>query len=215
LWELATAIAGHLLEINPFDQPDVEAAKIFARQAVAAYEHEGRLPEAEVYLHIGEIRIFSDPGLGSPALLSSGPDFLNTFLGQARTGDYLALQAYLQPTPEVEDSLKALRRSLRDRTRLATSLGYGPRFLHSTGQLHKGDRGNGLFIQITADPARDIPIPNEAGSAKSTITFGALILAQAFGDRQALISAGRRIASFHLGRDVIGGLQEIERWIAS
>jgi glucose-6-phosphate isomerase len=212
LWEMATAVAGHLLAINPFDQPDVEAAKVFARQAVAAYEHEGRLPETGAPLRIEGISIDANPGWSSP-VPPSGGDLVEGFLGQANPGDYLALQAFIQPTPEVEALLRALRRNLCARTKLATSLGYGPRFLHSTGQLHKGDRGNGLFIQITADPDRDIPIPDEAGAPRSTITFGALKLAQAFGDRQALRAARRRVISLHLGRDILGGLQKIAGWV--
>jgi hypothetical protein len=104
-------------------------------------------------------------------------------------------------------ALAALRNRLRDRLRLATTIGYGPRLRHSTGQLHKGDAGRGLFIQLTADGPRDVPIPDEAGSPGSSIKFGVLKLAQALGDRQALLDAGRRVIRFHLGEDVVGGLK--------
>ena len=144
LWEMATAVAGYRLGINPFDQPNVEAAKVVARQMIAAYAERGALPVDE------------------PAPLSVAA--LSEFLAQARDGDYVALQAYVQPTAETDAALLALRTRIRDRLKLATTVGYGPRFLHSTGQLHKGDAGNGLFIQFTADSPQDAPIPDEAGS---------------------------------------------------
>jgi len=194
LWELATAVAGARLGINPFDQPDVEAAKVLARQAIAAYARTGTLP--------------SDV----PAPLNAAS--LNGFLAQAREGDYVALQAYVQPTAETDAALLALRTRLRDRLKLATTVGYGPRFLHSTGQLHKGDAGNGLFIQLTADDRRDVPIPDEAGRPESTMTFGVLKMAQALGDKQALLAAGRRVIRFHLGDDVPGGLAQLTEAIA-
>jgi transaldolase/glucose-6-phosphate isomerase len=187
LWEMATAVAGYRLGINPFDQPNVEAAKVLARKMVAAYIANGTLPVDEPAPLTGE------------ALLG--------FLAQARPGDYIALQAYVQPTAETDVALLTLRARLRDRLKLATTVGYGPRFLHSTGQLHKGDAGNGLFIQFTADSHQDVPIPDEAGSPKSSMTFGVLKMAQALGDKQALLDAGRRVIRFHLGEDVVGGLR--------
>jgi hypothetical protein len=189
LWELATAVASHHLGINPFDQPNVESAKVLARQMVAEYTRQGTLPTPE------------------PAPLS--PATLEAFLAQARPGDYIALQAYLQPTPETEAALQRLRLQLRDRLHLTTTVGYGPRFLHSTGQLHKGDAGHGLFIQFTADDPQDAPIPDEAGAPASSITFGVLKAAQAMGDRQALLNAGRRVIHFHLGRDVVKELDRL------
>ncbi len=194
LWELATAVAGHCLGINPFDQPNVEAAKRRAREMVAAYVETGVLPDDEAAPLTGEA--------------------LDAFLAQARRGDYVALQAYVQPTAETDVALLALRTRLRDRLKLATTVGYGPRFLHSTGQLHKGDAGNGLFIQFTADPVRDAPIPDEAGSSHSSISFGLLEMAQALGDKQALRDAGRRVIRFHLGSDVVGGLDKLTRALA-
>lgn len=189
LWELATAVASHHLGINPFDQPNVESAKVLARQMVAEYLRQGTLPTTE------------------PAPLNSST--LEAFLAQARPGDYIALQAYLQPTPETEAALQRLRLQLRDRLHLATTVGYGPRFLHSTGQLHKGDAGHGLFIQFTADDPQDAPIPDEADTPASSITFGVLKTAQAMGDRQALLNAGRRVIHFHLGRDVVKELDRL------
>ena len=120
---------------------------------------------------------------------------LGAFLNQARPGDYVALMAYLQPTPEHTVALQSLRLSLRDATRLATTLGYGPRFLHSTGQLHKGGANNGLFIQITADDTLDLPVPGEP------YTFAVLKHAQALGDLRSLVSKQRRVLRLHLGND--------------
>jgi len=194
LWEMATAVAGHRLGINPFDQPDVEAAKVLARNMVAEYKEKGVLPDVE-----------------SAPLTTEA---LDKFLAQARPGDYITLQAYVQPSAEADTALAALRLRLRDRTRLATTVGYGPRFLHSTGQLHKGDAGNGLFIQLTADDPRDASIPDQAGSPGSTMTFGVLKMAQALGDRQALLDAGRRVIRFHLGDDVAGGLKRLTEAMA-
>jgi len=193
LWEMATAVASHRLGINPFDQPNVEAAKVLARRMVTEYTEKGTLPS------------------GESAPLTA--EALNEFLARAQPSDYIALQAYLQPTAETDAALAALRARLRDRFRLATTVGYGPRFLHSTGQLHKGDAGNGLFIQFTAANKRDAPIPDEAGSSDSSITFGVLKAAQALGDYQALLDAGRRVIRFHLGEDVIGGLKQLERTV--
>jgi hypothetical protein len=187
LWEFATAVAGHLLEINPFDQPNVEAAKVLARRMVSEYQEHGVLPVSEAAPLSGQV--------------------LEDFLAHAQAGAYIALQVYVQPTPDLDDALLALRTALRRRTRLATSVGYGPRFLHSTGQLHKGDGGRGLFIQITHDPAEDAPIPDEAGSQVAVLNFGILELAQALGDRQALRDAGRQVLHFHMGTQGAGAVR--------
>jgi transaldolase/glucose-6-phosphate isomerase len=194
LWEMATAVAGYRLGINPFDQPNVEAAKQLSRQAVAAYRETGEMPEDE------------------PTPLTT--EALQAFLAQAQPGDYVALQAYLQPTAETGTALLALRTQIRDTRRLATTVGYGPRFLHSTGQLHKGDRGNGLFIQFTSDTLRDIPIPDEAGKPQSSMTFGTLKMAQVLGDKQALLDNQRRVIRFHLGSDVVGSLRKLAEMLA-
>nr|MBC7245807.1 glucose-6-phosphate isomerase [Chloroflexota bacterium] len=189
LWEMGIAVAGYHLGINPFDQPNVESAKQRAREMVRAYMETGTLPPAE-----------SAP-LSAATLLA--------FLTPAQPGNYVALQAYVPPTAETEAALQALRTRLRDRLKLAVTVGYGPRFLHSTGQLHKGDARNGFFIQLIANDARDAPIPGEAGQLKSSITFGVLKEAQARGDQQALLDAGRRVIRFHLGDDVPGALERL------
>ena len=189
LWELATAVAGHLLDIQPFDQPNVEEAKIAARKMISLYEESGAIPPAET----------------SPAT----PAELQKFLVQAMTGSYIALQAYVTPTAETTAALHSLQTYLRDTTHTAVTVGYGPRFLHSTGQLHKGDAGNGLFIQFVADAPQDVPIPDEAGSDASVMPFGVLIRAQALGDGQALQEAGRPLIRFDLTGDVPGGIRAL------
>jgi hypothetical protein len=145
----------------------------------------------------------------------------NTFLAQANPGDnessgrsYLTLQAYVKPSDDTYAALKELRTECQTKNRMATTLGYGPRFLHSTGQLHKGDGGHGLFIQITADMPEDCPIPDHAGGEESSISFGTLKMAQALGDRQALIDEGRNVIRFHIGKNVVSGLRQLVRVLA-
>ncbi len=208
LWEMATAVAGHRLDINPFDQPNVEAAKVLARQMVAEYTAKGALPTETPALTGQGLTVYGDVKAASPG------EALTAFLNLAQPGDYVALQAYVQPTARTDAALLALRTRLRDQFRLATTVGYGPRFLHSTGQLHKGDAGHGLFIQFTADDPQDAPIPDEAGRPASSITFGVLKAAQARGDRQALLDAGRRAIRFHLGTDVVEGLERLAEALA-
>ena len=201
LWEMATVVAGSRLGINPFDQPDVEAAKKLARAVLAGFKKGGGLPEEPPATQVEGIAAFGDLRTVSPQ------DALAGFLKQAEPGDYVAIQAYLPHTAGNSYALSELRRKIGCKFKLATTLGYGPRFLHSTGQLHKGDAGRGLFIQLTADDARDAAIPDEMGKPDSSLTFGILKSAQASGDRQALLNAGRRVIRFHLGKDVTGGLK--------
>lgn len=203
LWEVAVAVAGARIDINPFDQPNVETAKVVAREMVAAYKKEGRLPELSPDLQKDGIAVYGNTTADTPQ------EALTAFLRKAQPGAYVALQAYIQPTDETDDALEALRTQLRARTRRAVTLGYGPRFLHSTGQLHKGDAGKGLFVQFTADDLHDVAIPDRAGTSDSSITFGILKAAQALGDRQALLDAGRQVTRFHLGSDVVGGLRKL------
>jgi glucose-6-phosphate isomerase len=201
LWEMATAVACHRLCINPFDQPDVEAAKLLARKTLALYTEKGEMPEDEPLFSAQGIDVYGTIQAREPA------EALKAFIAQATPGAYIALQAYLKPTAETDAALYALCVRLRDTFRMAVSIGYGPRFLHSTGQLHKGDAGRGLFIQFTADDPWDTPIPDEMGLSDSSITFGVLKNAQASGDRQALVNAGRAVIRFHLGKDIVGGLK--------
>jgi transaldolase/glucose-6-phosphate isomerase len=207
LWEMATAVAGQRLGIHPFDQPNVESAKALARQMVATYQSSGNLLETQPDYQFGNLSVFLDmPGTSSlPSLAAVLQEFFNT----PDSGAYVSIQAYIQPTSNTDRLLGDLRASIQKRTRLATTLGYGPRFLHSTGQLHKGDGGKGLFLQIISDAVHDLPIPDVAGSQASSITFGVLKLAQAMGDRQALLDNGRRVLSVHLGNNVSSGLQNL------
>lgn len=181
LWELATAIAGHDLKVNPFYQPNVESAKDLAREMVEGFRRTGELP----------------PGESTPLTT----DGLAASLDGVRCGEYVAIQAYVPPSDRLTEAFTVLRTVLRDRFGVATTFGYGPRFLHSTGQLHKGDRGNGRFVQLVSGARPDVPIPDEVGSPASSVTFGALIRAQAGGDRQALLDAGRPVTTFAVPLD--------------
>ena len=202
-WEMATAVAGHVMGINPFDQPNVESAKVQARGMLEEFRETGKLPEPEALLESGDITVYSD-------LKGDGIDEItNRFLAQAGPGDYVAIQAYINPFTGASAGLNFLRLKIRDRFRIATTLGFGPRFLHSTGQLHKGDGGRGLFIQITAEDVVDTPIPDELGSSASSTSFGTLKASQALGDRQALLDAGRRVIRFHITGDIRTGINRI------
>jgi glucose-6-phosphate isomerase len=189
VWEMATAVAGHLLGINPFNQPNVESAKARAREMMSAYTKTGDLPEDR-----------SEP---------ADPEVLKRFLDQSEERSYVSLQAYVQPAEETDALLQQLRTRIRNRYQVATTVGYGPRFLHSTGQLHKGDGGGGLFIQFTDTPRRDAPIPEVAGEEYSAASFGVLKMAQALGDKRALKDKQRRVIRIHLGSDVNGRLRTL------
>ncbi len=200
LWEFATSVAGYRLRIHPFNQPNVESAKNAARAMIAEYEEKGALPELEPSLTTDDTRVYGDVQADSPE------DMLKKFLSMPAPGRYISIHAYIHPTPAADDALNALRLALRDRYKLATTVGYGPRFLHSTGQLHKGDDGSGLFIQITDDMPNDVDIPDEAGKTDSAMTFGTLKTAQSLGDRQALLENDRRVLRFHFA-DAVAGIQ--------
>ncbi len=199
-WEMATAAAGAVLGINPFNQPDVEAAKIKARELMAAYRETGRLPADEPTLRDGNLKIFGGPDGSSP----NADDLIARFLQQKNEGDYVALMAYIPRSSRTDEILDRIRIHLRDKLKVATTLGYGPRFLHSTGQLHKGGPNRGLFIQITSTPESDRSVPGEPYS------FGTLIAAQAMGDYQALEERDRRLIRFHVSGDLMAGLERLE-----
>lgn len=205
-WEMATALACHILNINPFDQPDVESAKVLARNMVAAYQGKGELPESEPSLTTKKLAIFAGESIDDL------PDAMTKFLAKAdsRNGRcYVAIQAFIEATTETDVALHKLRTKIQQRYHIATTIGYGPRFLHSTGQLHKGDGGQGLFIQLTANHAEDAPIPDRAGKDGSSMTFGVLALAQAFGDRQALLNANRAVIRVHINSDIVAAIEEL------
>ncbi|MEL7644851.1 MAG: bifunctional transaldolase/phosoglucose isomerase [Anaerolineaceae bacterium] len=193
LWEMATAVAGYRLGINPFDQPNVESAKILTRRKLHDYEEKGTLPEPTPAFSIDELSFYGD------VFSDAGQNPMDTFLKTAEPGAYVSIQAYLPATPEINQLLNALRVAIRKRTSLATTLGYGPRFLHSTGQLHKGDAGKGLFIQLTNTIDSDVIIPDIAGKESGKIHFGTLKTAQVLGDFDALKNAGRKVIRIDLG----------------
>ncbi len=209
LWELATALAGMRMGINPFDQPNVEAAKVRARQMVNAYKESGSLPQEPPLQSADGIEVYGSLAGGIETQPNTPAEALVDFLSQAGPGDYIALQAFLQPAGATDEALQDLRLRLRDEYRLATTLGYGPRFLHSTGQLHKGDAGKGLFIQFTSPGERRADIPDAPGEEASSIDFGVLKLAQALGDFQALRDAGRRVIRFHIVVDSAQGIRRL------
>ena len=214
-WEMAIAVAGMFLGINPFDQPNVEAAKILARKMVASYQQKGKLPELKSSLNYNGIQVFSD-------LKTSGfKQTLTKFLSLSKKGknesrgrSYISLQAYIKPSSQADEALQRLRTKIQTMYRMATTVGYGTRFLHSTGQLHKGDAGNGLFIQFTSNMPEDVLIPDDPGKKKSTLSFGVLKMAAALGDRQALLNKKRKVIRFNLGDDIVGNLNEITETLA-
>ena len=187
-WEIATAVAGAILEINPFDQPNVQQAKDATNVLLGEYKANGRLPIAAPDSRLDGIDLTLTSAAKKP-LSTAGGGALLTLL---HPGDYFALLAYLGPDPALADELQACRRAVRDRARVATMFGYGPRYLHSTGQLHKGGPNTGVFLLISATPRDDLPIPGEPFS------FGTLELAQALGDFNSLEAAGRRAVHAHL-----------------
>ncbi len=214
-WEFATAVASYFLKINPFDQPNVESAKVFAKQIVSEYHEKGKLPQLKPILTTDGIDIYTDIHVSDlEEALSIFFAFANTGSGENAPRSYVAIQAYVLPTPETGQALKSMQSKIRDVFRLATTVGFGPRFLHSTGQLHKGDAGNGLFIQLTADSAKDANIPDNPGEANSSMTFGVLKMAQALGDREALLDAGRKLIRFHFRKEVVEGIKQIEQAIS-
>jgi transaldolase/glucose-6-phosphate isomerase len=202
-WEIATAAAGAVLGINPFDQPDVEAAKIKARDLMGTFQKTGSLPTGAPALIEENVEIYGGNDGGSPE------ERLARFLRQAHPGDYVSLMAYLPRYDDTDQRLNRVRLTVRDRFKVATTIGYGPRFLHSTGQLHKGGGNNGLFLQITHAPKADIAIPGEP------YTFGVLLAAQAMGDYQVLAERGRRLIRFHIKGSIEEGLRRLEKSLSS
>ena len=203
IWEMATAVAGHILKINPFIQPGVEAAKNYARRIIAEYTEKKSMPEQKPDLATAQGDVYGNTNGATLA------EALDNFLKQATSGDYVCLQIYLSPSPEIDAAISRLREAISQKYSLPVTFGYGPRYLHSTGQLHKGDSGNGLFIQLTQDNSLDVDIPDEISKEKSSLTFGALKAAQAQGDWQALKDVGRRIIRFHFRINPAAGLKKL------
>lgn len=209
-WEIATAVAGSVIGINPFDQPDVEASKVATRALTSEYERTGSLPAESPVYEAGGIRLFTDANNWN-ALKSSAQSLsavLRAHLGRLGPGDYFALLAYIERNRDHEDVLQRIRHRVRDVKRNATCLGFGPRFLHSTGQAYKGGPNTGVFLQITCDDAQDLPVPGQR------YTFGVVKAAQARGDFSVLTERKRRALRVHLGGDLKAGLATLEAAVA-
>jgi transaldolase / glucose-6-phosphate isomerase len=207
-WEFATAVAGVVLGINPFDQPDVEASKVATRKLTFEYEKTGALPPEPPLLEADSISLFTDErnavelgAVAGRARTLAGT--LRAHLGRIQPGDYVGLLAYIEMNEAHESELQAIRRAIRDHYKVATCLGFGPRFLHSTGQAYKGGPDTGVFLQITCADAADLPVPGQKYS------FGVVKAAQARGDFQVLAERGRRALRVHLGKDVRAGLARL------
>jgi transaldolase/glucose-6-phosphate isomerase len=211
-WEIATAVAGAVMGINPFDQPDVEASKIETKKLTTDYEASGALPgEVPVVTDAG-IRLFTDAAnaeaLRSAAHEPSTVEWLRAHLNRLTAGDYFALLAYVPMTSPHEATLQRMRHRVRESRGVATCLGFGPRFLHSTGQAYKGGPNSGVFLQITCDDRMDLPVPG------ARYTFGVVKAAQARGDFQVLVDRKRRALRVHLGADVTAGLETLDHLVA-
>jgi transaldolase/glucose-6-phosphate isomerase len=206
-WEVATAVAGAIMGINPFNQPDVEASKLATRALTSEYEKTGKLPAESPFFEGEGVKLFADASnaealkraVSAPSLAA----YVKAHLDRLGKGDYFGLLAYVQMSRGHEETLQGPRHRVRDRKRVATCLGFGPRFLHSTGQAYKGGPNSGVFLQVTCDDAADVPVPG------SKYTFGVVKAAQARGDFQVLAERGRRALRVHLGPDVAAGLRAL------
>jgi transaldolase / glucose-6-phosphate isomerase len=208
-WEMATAVAGSIIGINPFDQPDVEASKLKTRELTEAYEKTGALPEERPFFAAGGFELFADPR-NEAALkpqTTSLTAALKVHFGRIGSGDYAALLAYIERSPTHIETLQRWRRMIRDRTKAATCLGFGPRFLHSTGQAYKGGPNSGVFLQITCEDAEDLAVPGQK------YTFGVVKAAQARGDFEVLAERGRRALRIHITGGLDAGLDALGRAI--
>jgi transaldolase/glucose-6-phosphate isomerase len=207
-WEMATAVAGSILGINAFNQPDVEASKIATRSLTSEYEKTGSLPAETPLLEENGIRLFTDSTNAAELARLAGNSktlvgCLKAHLGRVNAGDYFALLAYVEMSREHEDKLQTLRHAVRDGKHVATCLGFGPRFLHSTGQAYKGGPNSGVFLQVTCDDVADLPVPGQK------YTFGVVKAAQARGDFQVLAERGRRALRVHLSGNLKAGLDRL------
>jgi transaldolase/glucose-6-phosphate isomerase len=208
-FEFAIAVAAAVLGINPFDQPDVEASKIKARELTTAFERTGELPRQMPVASSDAFDVYADPR-NAEALRAAGGDgaietWVKAHLARARSGDYFAVLAYLARNAEHTEALQRVRVAVRDRRRLATCLGFGPRYLHSTGQAYKRGLNTGVFVEVTAEIAEDVAIPGH------TVTFGTVEAAQAQSDLEVLAERGRRVLRVHLKGDATAGLAALDR----
>ena len=209
-WEVATAVAGSIIGINAFNQPDVEASKIVTKELTSEYESKGSLPAEKPIVEEAGFKLFTDQKNAADLAKAAGTgadgalkNYLRAHLARLGAGDYFALLGYIEMNAEHESLLQGLRMMVRDRKRVATVLGFGPRFLHSTGQAYKGGPNSGVFLQITCDDAQDLPVPGQK------YTFGVVKAAQARGDFQVLADRKRRALRVHLGSDVKAGITKL------
>jgi transaldolase/glucose-6-phosphate isomerase len=203
-WEIATAVAGALIGINAFNQPDVEASKMETRKLTSEYESSGKLPPESPFFTGDGCKLYADRQ--NAAALKGGTTLaaiLKKHLARINTGDYFAVLGYLTMNEANEEALQAIRLAVRDNKKVASVLGFGPRFLHSTGQAYKGGPNSGVFLQITCDDAVDLLVPGQ------TYTFGVVKAAQARGDFAVLAERDRRALRVHLGKDVTAGLANL------
>jgi transaldolase/glucose-6-phosphate isomerase len=203
-WEIATAVAGSIIGINAFNQPDVEASKIATRNLTSAYEKTGSLPAEKPVMEDGGVMLFTDENNAAALGQAAGRDkslagYLKAHLGRLGAGEYFAMLGFIQMNAEHQRKLQAIRHAVRDKKHVATCLGFGPRFLHSTGQAYKGGPNSGVFLQMTCDDSLELPVPQQK------YTFGVVKAAQARGDFQVLSERGRRALRVHL-HDVDAGL---------
>ncbi|MGI8468124.1 MAG: bifunctional transaldolase/phosoglucose isomerase [Pyrinomonadaceae bacterium] len=211
-WEFAIAVAGAIMQINPFNQPDVEAAKIEARKLTDEYERTGKLPDETPFFESDGIKLFSGEKNVSELNKIVGEEkslanYLKAHISRIKKGDYFALLAFIEMSAENENLLQAIRHKVLREKKCATCLGFGPRFLHSTGQAYKGGGNEGVFLQITSDDAIDFDVPEQK------YTFGVVKAAQARGDFQVLLDRNRRALRAHLDKDVKAGLELLKNLI--
>jgi Glucose-6-phosphate isomerase len=205
-WEFATACAGWRLGINPFDQPNVQESKDATKELLSSFVSHGSLPEQNKLVSDELITIYGEGNAGKLSLAST-LQAIRSLLGSVKANDYIALLTYTEETPAIDEELQKIRNTLRDSTKCATTVGYGPRFLHSTGQLHKGGPATGVFFQITANDAVDYAVPGEP------YTFSILKQAQALGDFRSLSKRARRAMRIDLGNDTLRGLTRLHQLI--
>src|SRR5205807_2298916 len=208
-WEIATAVAGSILGINPFNQPDVEASKVATRNLTAEYEKTGSLPPEKPILEENGIKLFTDSKNADALAKAAGNDkslvgYLRAHLDRIGERDYFAVLAYVEMSDANEERLQKVRHAVRDKKHVATCLGFGPRFLHSTGQAYKGGPNSGVFLHVTCDDAIDLPVPEQK------YTFGVVKAAQARGDFQVLAERDRRAVQLLVGKNLASGLKTLQ-----
>jgi len=205
-WEIATAVAGSIIGINAFNQPDVEASKIETRKLTSEYETTGKLPPEAPFFEDNGIKLFADEkNTGALKAGATLAGVLKAHLSRIGVGDYFAVLGYVPMNSAHEEALQGIRHAVRNKKKVATVLGFGPRFLHSTGQAYKGGPNSGVFLQITCDDAKDLPVPGQK------FTFGVVKAAQARGDFAVLAERGRRALRVHLGKNVKADLAKLAK----